>query len=431
MELRIVFNISRQDSIYFATMDSPDQGVKGIHVDKISFVNNSVLRLEVFASEIEYSGVFTDDRFIGTFKQRGESFPVNLSRRAIKGPARPQEPKPPFGYYSEEVRFRNEKAGITLAGTLTLPSKEGVFPVVVLISGSGPQDRNEEIMGHKPFLVIADHLAKNGIGVLRYDDRGVGESQGVFSSATTLDFADDANAAIDFLKGRKDVRCDNIGLIGHSEGGIIAPLVASDRGDIAFIVLLAAPGVKGSEIILEQQGLIARASGVSEADLSEYTKLNQEIFKKIDKYEKDPDLKNIIISLIISASKGEASYQMAKQQAEQITSPWMLFFLKYDPAIALREVKCPILAICGSKDLQVPAKMNLNAIENCFVKADQIDNNNVAKINNDVVVIEIEGLNHLFQNAETGLPSEYSIITETFSTKALSIISDWILKKIK
>jgi len=418
LELKIVFNISKQDTSYIATMDSPDQGVKGIPVDKISYIN-SILKLEIKSAMIEYSGVDLGDKILGTFRQRSQSFPLNLSKRLFEGTKRPQEPKQPYGYYTEDIKFKNEKAGIILSGTLTLPSSDGIFPVVVLISGSGPQNRDEELMGHKPFLVIADHLTKNGIGVLRFDDRGVGESQGVFSTSTTLDFVSDVEAAIDYLKGRKEVKTDKIGLIGHSEGGIIAPLVANDRKDVSFIVLLAGTGIKGSEIILAQQELIARASGVSEEEILEYKKLNQEIFRVIDKEEKNPELKSIISNLITSASGGNAPLEFVKQQAEQLTSPWMLFFLKYDPSIALREVKCPLLALNGDKDLQVPSKINLKAI------------NVVTKTNNDVIVIEIEGLNHLFQEAGTGLPAEYSKIEETFSPKALKIITDWILKRVQ
>lgn len=414
-ELRVVFNIVRQDTTYIATMDSPDQGVKGISVDIVSFVN-SVLKIEIKSAMIEYSGIYLGDKILGTFKQHGQSFPMNLSRRAIEGPKRPQEPKQPYGYYTENVKFKNEKAGIALSGTLSLPSKEGSFPAVILISGSGPQNRDEEIMGHKPFLVIADHLTKNGIGVLRFDDRGVGESQGVFASATTLDFVSDVEAAMDYLKERKEIKSNNIGLIGHSEGGIIAPLVANNRKDVSFIVLLAGTGVKGSEIILAQQELIARASGASEEEISEYKKLNRNILNIIDNEEKNPDLKNIITNLIVSASKGSAPVELARQQAGQVTSPWMLFFLKYDPAIALREVKCPILAINGDKDLQVPSKINLKAIE---------------ESSNDVTIIEIEGLNHLFQEAQTGLPAEYSKIEETFSPKALKIITEWVMKRVR
>jgi len=430
MELKIVFNISRNDTTYSATMDSPDQGVKGIPIDKVSYVN-SVLFIGIKSAQIEYSGVLLVDKFLGTFRQSGQSFPLNLSKRPFEAPKRPQEPKPPFGYNIENVTFENSKAGISLAGTLTLPSDDAPYPTAILISGSGPQTRDEEILGHKPFWVIADHLTKNGIAVLRFDDRGVGSSKGNFATATTLDFVSDVEAAIDYLKTRKEVNPSKIGLIGHSEGGIVAPLVANNRNDISFIVMLAGTCVKGSEIILAQQELIARASGISDEQIADYKKLNQDIFRVIDIDEKNPELKNIITTLIVTASAGNAPADLVKQQVEQLTSPWMLFFLKYDPSIAMREVKCPVLAINGDKDLQVPSSMNLRAINESFNKKDSSSNNTITKTNTDVTTMELEGLNHLFQTAQTGLPAEYQRIEETFSPAALKIIADWILVRVK
>ncbi|MEN6619799.1 MAG: alpha/beta hydrolase [Rikenellaceae bacterium] len=429
IELRLIFNIEKRDTSYYATMDSPDQGAKGIPIQSVSFLN-TILKISYPQASMEYSGVHMGDRIIGTFRQAGQSIPMNLTQRAPEGPKRPQEPKKPFEYYTEEVMFKNEKAGITLSGTLSLPSREGFFPCVILITGSGPQNRDEELMGHKPFLIIADHLTKNGIGVLRFDDRGVGKSGGVFSTATTLDFVSDVEAAVNYLKGRKEIAADKIGLIGHSEGGIVAPLVANNREDIAFIILLAGTGVKGSEIILAQQELIARATGVEEEKILKYKDLNQKIFKTIEKEEKNPELKNILLNLINTTSGGNAPLEVVKQQLDQLTSPWMLFFLKYDPAIALREVKCPLLAINGDKDLQVPSKVNLKAINDCFSKVGDPDNNFATKTNSDVTILEIEGLNHLFQEAKTGLPTEYPTIEQTISPKALNIITDWILKRV-
>ncbi len=222
-----------------------------------------------------------EDKIVGTLSQGGGSFPVTLSRGGIALPKRPQEPKPPYPYYSEDVKFDNPSAKITLAGTLTLPKKDGVFPVVVLITGSGPQNRDEELLGHKPFLVLSDYLTRNGIGVLRYDDRGVGQSLGKFSTSTTQDFADDVRSAVGYLKTRKDVKKNKIGLIGHSEGGIIAPMVAANSKDIAFIVLLAGTGIPGDQILLLQKELIERASGVAESDIQRGQKLNKGAFEII------------------------------------------------------------------------------------------------------------------------------------------------------
>ena len=267
--MRVVFNIVKTDKGYSSTMDSPDQGAKGIPVTFTNF-ENSVLKIEISNAKIEYTGTLDkENNFIGNFKQGGQSFPMNLSKEKVEKEkfVRPQEPTKPYPYYSEDVIFENKKDKITLAGTLTLPTKEGNYPVVVLITGSGPQNRDEELLGHKPFLVLADYLTKNGIAVLRFDDRGIGESQGDFKTATSLDFASDVESAVNYLQTRKEINKKKIGLIGHSEGGIIAPMVAAKSKDIDFIVLLAGTGIPGGELMLLQKELIERASGANEADI--------------------------------------------------------------------------------------------------------------------------------------------------------------------
>src|SRR5690606_29142835 len=224
VQLRMVVNISQNEAgEYNGTMDSPDQGAKGIPLSNITFSNNS-LAFSVPAAGVQYKRDLKDGIITGTFSQAGTSLPLNLSKGL--GVNRPQEPKAPFPYYSEDITFKNEKEGITLAGTLTLPEKTGNYPAVILISGSGPSNRNEEIADHKPFLLLADHLTKNGIAVLRFDDRGVGESGGDFQKATSADFATDVEAAFKYLKTRPEINKKKIGLLGHSEGGMIAPMVA-------------------------------------------------------------------------------------------------------------------------------------------------------------------------------------------------------------
>ena len=245
-QLRVVFNISKTESGYSATMDSPDQGVNGIAVSSVSY-ENSALKLFVSKLGIEYYGVLGEDNIVvGTFKQGGQSFLLNLSKKEIKKKkmVRPQEPIKPYSYYSENVKFKNEEDNIVLAGTLTMPNKKGNFTVVVLISGSGPQNRNEEIAGHKPFLVLADYLTKNGIAVLRFDDRGTAKSTGSFKNSTTFDFAKDVESAIKYLKNRTEINKNKIGLLGHSEGGIVASIVASKNKDVDFVVLMASPALR-------------------------------------------------------------------------------------------------------------------------------------------------------------------------------------------
>lgn len=430
-QLRLVFNVDKTDAGFSATMDSPDQGANGIPVTTTSFENDSI-NFEVANLLLKYTGELKDNEIIGTFSQGGQVFPMNLSRNEIEKVVlkRPQEPKKPYPYYSEEVTFQNTKENISLSGTLTLPKKEGVYPVVILISGSGPQNRDEELLGHKPFLVLADHLTKNGIGVLRYDDRGTGESTGNFSTATSADFATDVESAIAYLKTRKEVHKNKIGLVGHSEGGLIAPMVASTSKDVDFIVLLAGPGISGGEILLLQQELIARASGTSETDITKTYNLNKTVFDLIVASNSDEKLQEEIKTLLNRALEEDMSNEIpngmsqdefVSLQIKQILNPWMQFFIKHDPAPVLEKVKCPVLAVNGEKDLQVPPKENLSAIKNALVKGG----------NKKVTTIEFPNLNHLFQTSDTGNPAEYGTIEETFSPIALKAVTDWIEKQVK
>lgn len=426
MQLRIVFNISKTDNGFSSTMDSPDQGAKGIPVTSTTFVN-SILNMKVVNAGIEYEGEFKEGSFQGNFKQRGQSFVLELKRELSEKPVmlRPQEPNKPYPYYSEDVTFRNEKANIKLPGTFTLPVKGGNFPVVVLISGSGPQNRDEELMGHKPFLVLSDYLTRNGIAVLRYDDRGIARSEGDFKSATTVDFTSDVEAAVAYLKTRKEINKKKIGLIGHSEGGIIAPMVASKSKDVNFIVLLAGPGIQGNQILLLQQELIGRASGVSEIELQKSREINSAVFEIVIKSTDADKLNNDITNFLtqklsespdFQKDEGATGTDAVKLQVDRITSPWMVFFIKYNPASALEKVKCPVLALNGEKDLQVPSKQNLPAIKAALAKGG----------NKNVTAIELPNLNHLFQECKTGLPAEYAQIEQTFSPAALEEISKWI-----
>ncbi|HNP32144.1 MAG TPA: alpha/beta fold hydrolase [Flavobacterium sp.] len=431
MQLRLVFNVSKTETGYISTMDSPDQGAKGIPVSTTTFENPKI-KFEVAVARIEYSGELKDNEIVGTFKQAGQEFPMNLSRKVIEKvePKRPQEPKEPFPYYTENVTFQNPKANISLAGTLSLPKKEGVFPVVVLITGSGPQNRNEELLGHKPFLVISDYLTKNGIAVLRFDDRGVGESKGDFETATSADFATDVESAIAYLKTRKEINPKKIGLMGHSEGGIIAPMVAAKSKDVSFIVLLAGTGISGDKLLLLQQELIAKASGVSEAEIAKTSSINSKVFEAVKQSTDNQKLKTDLTTLINENEKdmkadeipnGMSKDDYIAMQVKMVSSPWMEYFIKYDPAPTLQKVKCPVLAVNGGKDLQVPPKENLSAIENALKKGG----------NTRVTVREFPNLNHLFQECKTGAPSEYAEIEQTFSPLALNQITKWIQNQTK
>jgi len=432
IQLRVVFNINEVENVYSSTMDSPDQGAKGIPVTSTSF-ENAILKLVVANAGIEYEGVLGKDNIVvGNFKQAGQSFPMSLSKEIIEKEKiiRPQEPTKPYSYYSEDVTFENKKAGLVLAGTLTLPSKNGIFPVVVLISGSGPQNRDEELLGHKPFLILSDYLTKNGIAVLRFDDRGTALSKGDFKTATSVDFSTDVEAGVQYLKTRKEINKSKIGLIGHSEGGIIAPMVASRSNDISFIVLLAGTGIPGDQLLLLQQKLIGKALGISEDDLLKNEITNKKAFEIVTKSTNSEQLKSDLSNYIKQNLKenpnaeipeGMSEEDFVQLQINQITSPWMQYFIKYDPAPTLEKVKCPVLAINGEKDLQVPPKENLEAIKKALEKGG----------NKNVTTKELPNLNHLFQECETGSPNEYAIIEQTFSPIALTEILNWIRKHVE
>lgn len=424
-KLRIVFHIQEENGVYTATMDSPDQGAKDIPTQGVSYEHPN-LSIDMTALGAKYTGVVAEDfsSIKGTFAQAGMNLELNLGRAEveIEAPKRPQEPQPPFPYYEEKVTFENKAAGVTLAGTLTLPSKKGKYPVVVLVSGSGPQNRDEELLGHKPFLVLADHLTRQGIGVLRYDDRGVAESTGDFSAATSADLASDALAAVEFLKKRKGVNKKQIGIAGHSEGGLIAPICAARSKAVAFIVLLAGPGVDGEEILVKQIADIERAQGISEEKIQADLRKYRQVYRLI-KTEQDTSRLRLKLSAMLESEMGEQaehSKGQIKSEVDQYLSPWFRHFIQYDPKTSLEKVQCPVLAINGEKDLQVDPKINLEAIEAALKKGG----------NTRYVIKELPGLNHLFQTSETGSPMEYNKIEETFSPVALEIVSDWILETV-
>ncbi|HUU15995.1 MAG TPA: alpha/beta fold hydrolase [Sedimentisphaerales bacterium] len=430
VELRIVFKINANaDGTLAATLDSPDQGAENITVNKVTFENGR-LYLESKVIQGTYEGQIKEDGSIeGKWQQGGISFPLSL-KRIDEAPTlhRPQEPKKPYPYIEEEVTYENEKAGIKLAGTLTLPHSEGPFPAVILITGSGGQDRNETVCGHRPFLVLADYLTRRGIAVLRVDDRGVGGSTGNLLESTSEDFAGDVLTGVNYLKSRKEVNPKKIGLIGHSEGGIIAPIAAVRASDVAFIVLMAGTGLTGEEIIYLQSDLILKTVGASDKVLTIQRTSSEQIFE-ILKQEKDntiaeKKIRKIMTDILGKLSKEEkdalgASEATIEIQLKMLLSQWCRFFLTYDPKTALMKVKCPVLAINGQLDLQVPPKENLSAIEEALKTGG----------NTNYTIQELPKHNHLFQRAQTGAISEYAKIEETISPIALKAITQWILKQ--
>lgn len=369
------------------------------------------------------------DTLRGEWLQGAGVLPLTMVRGANVGMAalRPQLPRPPFPYREEQVAVQSVE-GVRLAGTLTLPQGAGPHPAVLLVSGSGPQDRDETLLGHKPFLVIADYLTRRGIAVLRLDDRGVGASTGAFGAATSDDFARDAEAAVRWLRARSDVADDRVGIVGHSEGGMIAPLVASRTRDVAFVVLLAGPGTASAELLMAQGALISRAGGDAEREIERTTALQRELFTAIAT-EADSAVLHGRLREIASAYQGSLTPEQRAEPGNSdatmaaainsLISPWFRWFMRYDPAPALRATRVPVLALNGSLDLQVPADENLAAIQRALR----------AGGNRDFTTEKLLGLNHLFQTARTGAPSEYAEIEETFSPAALQRIGDWIAQR--
>lgn len=426
-QLRITMDVSKAEEGYTGKLISVDQGNTQLPFEWFKTDGNNI-HLKTTIASIEYKGTLKDESITGVFVQGGQAIPLNFTREKLEKfrPARPQEPEPPFPYKSEDITFVNTRDNISLAGTLTMPSEGSGFPVVILISGSGPQNRNEELMDHKPFLVLADHLTRQGIAVLRYDDRGVAQSKGDFTSATSADFANDVDAAVEYLKKRKEFKARKIGLIGHSEGGLIAPMVAARNKDVGYIVLMAGPGVPGKDIILLQIELLNKAAGVPTSDNNKQVKQTRDA---IDILSMQGDsavvmsafwayAKRSYTELPDSARKMVSEEQYAKQFAT-MTTPWFRYFLSYDPATSLEKVKVPVLALNGTKDLQVWAPQNLPAIEKALKKGG----------NQKYVIKELPNLNHLFQEASTGSSAEYSIIQQTLSPLLLNEITNFLKQK--
>jgi pimeloyl-ACP methyl ester carboxylesterase len=430
-EVEIVLEMSADPVEGIETqLHAPSQGISGVP-GGTALLQGRELELAFPTVGARYEGrLATDGQALrGDWVQAGARFRLNLSRvEGFEGPPRPQEPSPPFPYRSDSVRFANPEAELTLAGTLTLPRAGGPFPGVVLVTGSGPQDRDETIFAHRPFLVLADALTRAGVAVLRYDDRGVGGSTGDFPSATTEDFASDALAAAAYLSRHPEIVPDRIGLIGHSEGGLVGPMVAVRSDLVAFLVLLAPPGMKGRDLVPLQTERILEASGVPEPVLPLIRRLQTALLDRI-LADQDSDRageglqeeldgllgglpRDALLALGLSAQIDRA----IDEQMRQLASPWIRFFLAFDPIQNLERVHVPVLALFGSKDLQVPATPNLELVRGALERGG----------NPDVTAIRLEGLNHLFQSAETGSPAEYGAITETISPVALDTITEWV-----
>jgi uncharacterized protein len=427
--LRVIFNFRSVGDSLIITLDSPDQAVKDIPVKSGWMIGDSVF-INAAVVHGHYRGLMLKgDTAIDGFWMQG-SFSSNLSLHRLPGEfalRRPQEPRGPFPYKTEDLVFTNKFAGVDLAGTLTIPEGKGPFPAVILVTGSGPQNRNEELFSHKPFWVIADYLTRNGIAVLRYDDRGTYKSKGNFKSATTFDFTDDAEAGFNYLLSRNEIDHDKVGIAGHSEGGMIASVIAARNEKVKFIILLACPGLKGREVMIRSSSLVSRSFGMSEGKIDTTNEINNKIY---DILEAEPDsliaaqkirqtlIENIGLSKELSNEEKGRAFNKIDQTIRFVDRKWFRTFLTFNPAIYLSKVRCPVLALNGAYDTQVTADDNLNAILDVMKKTG----------NKFYLVRELPELNHLFQHSKTGLPAEYNHIEETFAPEALQIILDWLKK---
>lgn len=425
-ELRIGITISKdQDGKLNAALRIIDQNTGDIPCDQVVYDKDGLfLKINHLGIEIEGKTNFENDNIESEFRQSGGKFPIHLER-VDKMPElqRPQEPKRPFPYNEEEVEYLNTKADIKIAATLTFPNSKDPLPAVLLIPGSGQQERNWEISGHKPFLVLADYLTRHGIAVLRADDRGIGGSTGNFEQSTSGDFADDAIAGVEYLKSRKEIDPNKIGLIGHSEGGMIAPIAADRSSDIAYIVLMAAPGIGFDESVIFQVLEQLKLEGVSQEDIELQRSWRQKIYGLFKQNLDSATVANKMRELYSELSGDEIKRLNWPQgrldyEIKRSLSPWWRFALSYQPDKTLEQIKCPVLAVNGEKDMQVSSGTNLAAIKRALIKGE----------NQNFLVEELPGLNHLFQTAETGSEYEYGRIEETISPDALSLITNWILE---
>ena len=423
-ELRIAVTISgNTDGTFSATLNSIDQGSGEIPFDEVKYEKDILFLMMNIGIEIEGEVDLANETIESEFRQGEARFPLVFKYvDELPGFNRPQEPVKPYPYNEQEVEYENKEAGVKLAGTLTFPDSGGPFPAVILLTGSGQQNRNEEVSSHKPFLVLADYLTRQGIAVLRADDRGVGGSTGDFSQSTTGDFADDALAGVEYLKSRKEINAEQIGLIGHSEGGSMAPIAAAKSSAVAFIVMTAGPGQVFDDIVIFQ--LIE--AGMSEEDIALLRSWYKSIYG-VSKQDLDYDAAAKEIRRLFAELSEEEKKRLdwteerLESEIPDLLNPWWRYYMAYDPRATLMRVKCPVLAINGEKDTQVPSKANLPLIEEALE----------ASGNMNFQVKELPGLNHLFQTAETGDASEYAHIEETMSPDAMKIIADWILARTR
>ena len=416
--LEIGFTIAPAgEGLYEAMLQIPTQGLRDLKVSSIR-QEQALLTIEIEPLQASFVGTYDTEsqQVVGTFTQMGQSLPLILSLGELQENARPQDPQKPYPYISEDIVFTQIPEHFQLAGTITRPKGEGPFPSVVLISGSGSQNRDEELMGHRPFLVLADALTRSGIVVLRYDDRGFAESGGDASASTSLDFADDAESAVNYLKTLPYVDTDCIGIIGHSEGAIIGPIVAQRNKDLDFLVLMAGPGVNGMAVLEDQTAAILRAQQVPEEVITQAVETNLAVYSTIlDESRTLEERKESVFQTMLSLG---LPAEAAQSQLSALFSPWYMTFLSLNPADYLQELDIPVMILNGTKDTQVSATLHVPAIEAALLSGG----------NSHFTTKVYEGLNHLFQPAITGAPEEYGSIETTIESQVLKDISSWIVR---
>jgi pimeloyl-ACP methyl ester carboxylesterase len=431
-ELGIGVQVVKDAEAWTATIDIPQQGAMGLPLRNVT-VELPRVHFELMGGPglAVFDGTLVGDSITGTFTQAGVEGTFHLGREDTVGETEATSTGDTVtAYREEEVTFAN--GDVTLAGTLTLPSTPGPYPAVVLITGSGPQDRDEQVFGMRPFRLIADHLARAGIAVLRYDDRGVGGSTGNVQLSTSEDFAADAIAGVALLRDRPDIRSDRVGLVGHSEGAIVAPIASVKSPDVAFLVLLAGTAVTGSEILLAQGELIARAGGASEEDVATQRRLQEMVFAAV-RADTGWDALQAEIERQIRAGIDDLPEEQraaitdldsfvatrSQQQLVAVRTPWFRYFLDYDPKRDLRRVAVPVLGVFAEKDLQVPPSVNLEPMRAALDAAPT----------DDVTIEVISGANHLFQAATTGSPDEYASLPKEFVAGFMELVSGWIVRR--
>lgn len=437
--LRLVVHIKNDNGNYSATMDSPDQGAKGIPFSSVQVKGDSLL-LEAKSIGGKFSGRFNNDTTLTGQWFQGTGLPLQLKKMAagetVAEPRRPQTPKPPFPYKSEDVVYFNKEKSIQYGATITLPQGNGPFPAVVLITGSGQQNRDEELFGHKPFAVLADYLTRKGYVVMRVDDRGVGQTTGDVKNATSKDFANDVMTSLDYLKAMPQVNKTKVGLLGHSEGGMIAQLVAAERKDLAFVIMHAGPGQPILDLMTEQNRLVLTSTGMPAESVQRYSSFYKGMMTVIasassdsaavklaaplldDWMDKTPK-ETVVATTGIKSGEGKAAY--VNGFVKQVRSPWFHYFIQYNPGAYVQKMKAKVLALNGDKDIQVPSKENLSALKASLQKGG----------NKSFETVELKGLNHLFQHCQKCTVAEYAELEETMAPEALETIGAWLNKNVK